>query len=154
MLLWDSGLITVAEFNQIMNGVVPRTRSAVFHNGTEMFQSGTPTLADGPSVRADHKNFQQKGIGVMSNLDEEHERQKKKNLNGTGAAFARRLDEVGGMSRAEYLRQRRELARELGVPVSLLDEEYKRARLASARPRCGWCSRGCMTSQSTLRSSW
>jgi hypothetical protein len=43
-----------------------------------------------------------------------------------GTVFENKLDEMGGMSATEYLRQRKTLAEELGVPCHLLDEERKR----------------------------
>ena len=43
-----------------------------------------------------------------------------------GAAFANRLDEIGRMPRPEYLQQRKSLAKELGIPCSLLDDEHRR----------------------------
>ena len=60
---------------------------------------------------------------------EEHESQERKaKLNGGGdsIAFASRLDEIGRMPRTEYLSQRKNLAKELGIPCSLLDDEHRR----------------------------
>ena len=57
---------------------------------------------------------------VIADLD----RAKRNVIDGT--VFENKLDEMGGMSATEYLRQRKTLAQELGVPCHLLDEERKR----------------------------
>ena len=47
-------------------------------------------------------------------------------LKWNGADFKIRLEQIGRMSSADYLQQRKMLAKELGIPCGLLDEERKR----------------------------
>ncbi len=61
---------------------------------------------------------------------EEHEREEREERlrqKMGGAAFATRLTEICKLTRSEYLYQRQDLARELSIPVSLLDAEHKKA---------------------------